>query len=87
MRITWGKIKILMSVPGVSFKLAASILAEISDINRFDSPEKLASYAGLVPSVYQSGGKTKLRGTVRSCNIYLRRVMFLVAFWCYEKQE
>ena len=74
------EIKILMSVPGVSFKLAASILAEIGDVNRFDSPEKLVSYAGLVPSVYQSGGKTRLRGTVRSCNIYLRRVMFLVAF-------
>lgn len=31
------------------------ILAEIGDIMRFDSPDKLASYAGLTPSLYQSG--------------------------------
>jgi len=74
------EIKTLMSMPGVSFKLTVSILTEIGDVNRFDDPEKLVSYAGLVPAMYPSGGKTKLRGTVRSCNVYSRRVMFLVAF-------
>jgi transposase len=45
----------ILSIPGVSFKTAGSILAEIGDISRFDSPAKLLAFAGLDPSMYQSG--------------------------------
>lgn len=45
----------LTSIIGVGTTLAASFLAEIGDINRFDSPEKLAAFAGIDPSVKQSG--------------------------------
>ena len=45
----------ILSIPGISFKLAGSILAEIGDISRFDSPSKLLAFAGLDPSMYQSG--------------------------------
>jgi transposase len=36
---------------------ASAILAEIGDFRDFSSPDKLAAYCGLVPSVYQSAGK------------------------------
>lgn len=42
-------------MPGISYYSAMMIKAEIGDIRRFDSGEKLVSYAGLNPSVYQSG--------------------------------
>ena len=45
----------ILSIPGISFKTAGSILAEIGDISRFDSPAKLLAFAGLDPSMYQSG--------------------------------
>ena len=45
----------ILSIPGISFKTADSILAEIGDISRFDSPAKLLAFAGLDPSMYQSG--------------------------------
>ena len=45
----------ILSIPGISFRLAGSILAEIGDISRFDSPSKLLAFAGLDPSMYQSG--------------------------------
>ena len=45
----------ILSIPGISFKLAGSIIAEIGDISRFDSPAKLLAFAGLDPSIYQSG--------------------------------
>ena len=45
----------ILSIPGISFKLAGSILGEIGDISRFDSPSKLLAFAGLDPSMYQSG--------------------------------
>ena len=38
---------------------------EIGDIQRFGSAEKLAAYAGTVPRVHSSGGKTR-HGPVRS---------------------
>ena len=45
----------IRTIPGISFKTAGSILAEIGDISRFDSPAKLLAFAGLDPSMYQSG--------------------------------
>lgn len=45
----------ILSIPGISFKTAGAILAEIGDISRFDSPAKLLAFAGLDPSMYQSG--------------------------------
>ena len=31
------------------------IIAEIGDFSRFDSPDKILAYAGMSPSIYQSG--------------------------------
>ncbi len=45
----------LMSIPGISYVTTAFILAEIGDINNFDTPAKLQAFAGLDPSTYQSG--------------------------------
>jgi len=45
----------LITIPGISYTLAAIIIAEIGDINRFANPAKLLAYSGLDPSVYQSG--------------------------------
>ena len=45
----------IMSIPGISYTLASIILAEIGDIERFDTPAKLLAFAGLEPSTYQSG--------------------------------
>ncbi|MBR9649488.1 IS110 family transposase [Clostridium tyrobutyricum] len=45
----------LISIPGISYTLAAIILSEIGDIERFSSPCKLLAFAGLDPSTYQSG--------------------------------
>lgn len=45
----------LISIPGISYTLAAIILSEIGDIERFTSPCKLLAFAGLDPSTYQSG--------------------------------
>ncbi|APM37907.1 IS110 family transposase [Clostridium kluyveri] len=48
----------LISIPGISYTLAAIILAEIGDIKRFTTPCKLLAFAGLDPSTYQSGKYT-----------------------------
>jgi transposase len=48
---------ILMSVPGIGELGAAILLAEISNFKDFSSGDKLASWLGLVPNVYQSADK------------------------------
>lgn len=45
----------ITSIPGMGFRMAAMILAEVGDFTRFDSPDKLLAYAGMSPSIYQSG--------------------------------
>ena len=46
-----------MSSPGVGEISAATIIAEIGDFNDFSSGDKLTSWLGLVPNVYQSADK------------------------------
>jgi transposase len=45
----------ITSIPGVGLVTGAAILAEIGDVTRFESPEKLVAYAGIDASVHQSG--------------------------------
>lgn len=47
--------QLLQTIPGVGVLLSQVILAEIGDIARFRSAGNLCAYAGVVPSVHQSG--------------------------------
>ncbi len=46
---------VIMTVPGIGAVNGACILGEIGDVNRFSKPCKLLAYAGLDPTVRQSG--------------------------------
>ena len=50
----------IMQIKGVNFYSALVILSEIGDVTRFPTSKHLASYAGLVPRVYQSGNATRM---------------------------
>ncbi|OGO05392.1 MAG: hypothetical protein A2Y91_05100 [Chloroflexi bacterium RBG_13_54_8] len=50
--------RLLSTIPGIGRTLAVLISTEIDGIDRFGSPSRLCSYAGLVPSTHSSGGKT-----------------------------
>ena len=43
------------TIPGIGYTLGATIIAEVGNISRFSSPAKLLAFAGLEPSIYQSG--------------------------------
>jgi len=45
----------ILSIPGISYRMGAMIIAEIGDFERFSTPDKILAYAGLSPSTYQSG--------------------------------
>ena len=56
---------VIMSIPGIGAIDGATILGEIGNIDRFASSAKLLAYAGLDPTVCQSG-KFKARSTKMS---------------------
>ena len=45
----------ILTIPGISYRMGAMIIAEIGDFNRFDSADKILAYAGMSPSTHQSG--------------------------------
>lgn len=45
----------IMTIPGISYRMGAMILAEVGDFSRFDNADQILAYAGLSPSTYQSG--------------------------------
>ena len=68
----------LESMKGIDFVTASSLIAQIGDINRFSSADKLAKYAGISPVQYSSGKTDKLL-----CNILgdrnLNKIFFNLA--------
>ncbi len=71
----------LDSMPGLGPVLAAVVLSEIGDISRFSAPEKLVAFAGIDPSVRQSGNFTGNQNRMsKRGSPFLRRAIWLAAF-------
>jgi len=67
----------ILTIPGISYRMGAMILAEIGDFSRFDSPDKILAYAGLSPSTYQSGQLTSCYSHMeKRGSRYLRYALF-----------
>ncbi len=66
------KAKLLMTIPGVGFRTALVILAEVGEVSRFPDANHLVSYAGLAPRVRSSGGRTKLGNITKQGSSALR---------------
>jgi transposase len=65
-------VPLLRSVPGIGWVLAFTIAAEIGEIERFESPQKLAGYTGLCPRVNQSGESDRRGPLTKHGPTYLR---------------
>jgi transposase len=65
-------VPLLLTVPGIGWVLAFTIAAEIGEIERFSSPEKLTGYTGLCPRVNQSGEKDHRGPLTKHGPTYLR---------------
>jgi transposase len=80
----YPQIEPLISIPGVEATAARAMLAEIgTDMSRFGSDARLASWAGVCPGNDESAGKRR-RGQTRPGNRYLRRVLVQCA-WAAHK--
>jgi len=75
----------LQALRGVSMVTAATLVAEIGDITRFNNPRELMAYLGLVPSEYSSGAKTRRGAITKAGNGHVRRILAEAA-WAYRGQ-
>lgn len=76
-------VQALQTLRGVQLVIAATLVAEIGDIGRFDNPRQLMAYLGLTPSEYSSGQSTHRGGITKCGNSHARR-MLTEAAWSYR---
>jgi transposase len=67
--------QLLMTIPGIGPKRAVELLAEIGEWERFSSTNQLCCYAGLVPSVRQSGSTLKFGSLIKQANKSIKYVL------------
>lgn len=73
----------LTALRGVDKTAAATLLAELDDISRFEHPRQLMSYVGLVPSEFSSGQQQRRGGITKTGNSHVRRMLIECA-WGYR---
>ena len=73
----------LIALRGVDVVAAVTLLAELGDISRFDSPKQLMAYLGLVPSVRSSGKRRRQGAITLTGNGHARR-MLVESAWSYR---
>ena len=77
-----------MTIPGVGIEIGPSIISEIGNIERFDNPSKLLAYAGLDPSISQSGTMySNYSSMSKRGSSYLRDALFIAAFLICQNDE
>jgi transposase len=76
-------VEALQAMRGVSMIVAVTVLSEAGDLSRFNHPDQLSAYLGLVPAEHSSGDRRK-RGSITKCgNTHARRVLVQGA-WSYR---
>lgn len=76
-----NSLKLLKSIPGIGIKTAISLLVFTDGFQRFDSAAQLCSYAGITPTIRQSGSSVKGKPRISKIgNQKLRNLLFLCSF-------
>ena len=73
----------LQALRGVQFTVAVTIVAELGDLTRFDTPRQLMSYLGLTPAEYSSGERRRQGAITKAGNSHARRAL-LEGAWAYR---
>ena len=76
-------VEALQTLRGVSLIVAATTVAELGDLSRFDSAEKLMAFLGLVPQLYATGDTIRSGPITKTGNGHVRRVL-VEAGWAYR---
>lgn len=71
---------LILTIPGIGHVLGAQIVSEIGDVRRFRNAPAIVSYAGINPSISQSGKFSSSENHItKQGSPYLRRALYLAA--------
>jgi transposase len=73
----------LQSLRGIAKISAVTIVAELGEVSRFNTPRQLMGYSGAVSSEYSSGEHIRRGGITKTGNAHLRRIV-VEAAWAYR---
>ena len=79
--------KLLMTIPGIGTIRALDIVAEIGEIDRFSTANRLCSYAGLVPSIKQSGNTLRVGRLVKQSSKVLKHTLIEGCWTLIQSKE
>ena len=77
---------VIMTIPGIGYINSGMILGKIGDIHRFSNPDKLLAFAGLEPSVYQSGNFQTKTARMSKRGSRILRYALVNATWALCRQ-
>jgi len=78
---------LLMTIPGIGGIRSLEIISEIADISRFKDSSKLCSYAGLVPSIKQSGNSLRFGKLIQQASRSLKYVLIETSWTIVKVKE
>lgn len=78
-------VRALSAFRGIALLSALTLVAELGDIRRFESPRQLMAYLGLVPQEHSSGGRTRRGAITKAGNKYARKTIVSAA-WKYTNK-
>ena len=76
-------VEALQALRGVQFTAAVTMVAEVGDLTRFESPRELMKFLGLIPSEYTSAERRRQGSITKAGNTHARRVLVEGA-WAYR---
>ena len=80
-------VEALQALRGVQFTVAITMIAEVGDLTRFDTPRALMKFLGLIPSEYSSGERRRQGSSTKAGTTHARRALVEGAWaYCYPAQ-
>jgi len=76
-------VEALQALRGVQCTGAVTMVAELGDLTRFDTPRELMKFLGLIPSEYSSGERRQQGSITKAGNTHARRALVEGA-WAYR---
>lgn len=78
-------VEAIQAMRGVGFIVAVTVVAEVGDFRRVDTPRQLMAYLGLTPSEHSSGASVR-RGGITKAGSGLARRALIEGAWSYRMQ-
>lgn len=82
------QLTLLQSIPGIGLKTALFLIVVTNGFKKFETASQLCSYAGITPTIRESGSSVRARARISKVgNRKLRNLLFLCSFSAYKHNK